>query len=95
MLIEAKNTWKCIMKKITGIFLSILLVSIIAVSASSANEVPEIIVQPQNPTYNIGAVAVYSVTAEGSGLTCTWHLVYEGVDYNISRVDDTYEPWIS
>ena len=30
--------------------------------------------QPQNPVYNIGAVAGYSVTVAGENLTCTWYL---------------------
>lgn len=47
----------------------------------SADGGAEIIAQPQNPTYNAGAVAIYSVTAMGENLTCSWYIDYNGTEY--------------
>lgn len=81
------------MKKITGILLCLMLVFLASASIFAADAAPQIIWQPQNPSYNPYAVATYSVTVQGENLSCTWHLVYDGVDYNISLFDDNYEPW--
>lgn len=81
------------MKKSCFIFMSVLLLWLAALPLFAESSPPEIICQPQNPTYNAYSVALYSVTAEGSDLSCTWHLVYDGVDYNISVMDDNFEPW--
>ena len=47
----------------------------------------EIISQPQNPTYNAGAVAIYSVTVKGENLTCRWYIDYNGSEYELTRLD--------
>lgn len=52
-----------------------------------------IIRQPQNPNYPEYSVAVYSVQAYGSNLSCTWFLNYNGKDYNISNNLGSLQPW--
>lgn len=81
------------MKKRLGILVSILFICLMTLPTFAADAPPEIVCQPQNPTYNPYAVALYSVTAKGNDLVCTWHLVFDGVDYNISKTDEVFDPW--
>ena len=53
----------------------------------------EIVFQPQNPTYNVGAVAIYSVTAQGENLTCRWYIDYNGTEYELTLMDEVVDPW--
>ena len=59
----------------------------------SADGGAEIIAQPQNPTYNAGAVAIYSVTARGQNLTCSWYIDYNGTEYELTLADEVVDPW--
>ena len=80
------------MKKLTAILLAIGLLCMLAMPAMAASE-PVITRQPQNPTYNEYATAMYTVTAHGSNLSCTWYMEYEGKTYNISNLSVGVQPW--
>jgi len=53
----------------------------------------KITAQPQNPTYNYGAVAMYSVKAKGKNLSCRWYILYNAIEYELTRIDEVIDPW--
>lgn len=53
----------------------------------------KITAQPQNPTYNDGAVAIYSVSAKGKNLSCRWYILYNAIEYELTRIDEVADPW--
>ena len=53
-----------------------------------------ILAQPQNYVYNVGAVAIYSVTVAGENLKCTWYLDFDGQTYDLSAPNMS-DPWLS
>lgn len=81
------------MKKIMSITLVIMLLCVLAISASAAPAEPEITLQPQSPNYPEYSVAIYTVKATGSNLTATWYMSWEGNTYEISDYTNAFEPW--
>ena len=53
---------------------------------------PEITLQPQSPIYPEYSCAVYTVKANGGGLSAVWYMDFEGKTYNISD-RSTIAPW--
>ena len=80
------------MKRTICVLLSILSLCFLAFPVL-AEQTPAIIRQIQNPIYGKYDVATYSVTAYGDSLKCTWYLLFEGKEYNISRTDGGAKPW--
>ena len=80
------------MKRTICVLLSILSLCFLAFPVP-AEQTPAIIRQIQNPIYGKYDVATYSVTAYGDSLKCTWYLLFEGKEYNISRTDGGAKPW--
>ena len=72
------------MKKLVTAVILVLFVLVITLSAHAAGQ-PTITLQPQSPNYPEYSCAVYTVKAEGSNLSATWYLQYNGKTYNISK----------
>ena len=81
------------MKKVICLLLVLLMCAALAVPALSAPEGPVITMQPQSPNYPEYSVAMYTVKANGSNLTATWFIEYEGKTYNASSIGGAMQPW--
>ena len=81
------------MKKILCMLSVVLLLCSMLIPATAASPEPKITMQPQNTQYSEYAVAIYTVKAEGSNLSATWYLEYEGKTYNVSDMTNGFEPW--
>ena len=81
------------MKKVIYLLLVLLMCALLAVPALSAPEGPVITMQPQSPNYPEYSVAMYTVKANGSNLTATWFIEYEGKTYNTSNIGGAMQPW--
>jgi len=80
------------MKKAILILVWFMLTFLVPMPVMAANG-PVITLQPQNPHYPEYSVAIYSVMAEGSNLSATWYLEYQGITYNLSDNLNASEPW--
>lgn len=81
------------MKKIVSLLLVILLCGLLTAPVLAAPEGPVITMQPQSPNYPKYSVAIYTVKAEGAGLTATWYIEYEGKTYDASQIGGAMQPW--
>ncbi|MBQ9847350.1 MAG: hypothetical protein IJO58_06040 [Clostridia bacterium] len=80
------------MKKLVTAVILVLFVLVITLSAHAAGQ-PTITLQPQSPNYPEYSCAVYTVKAEGSNLSATWYLQYNGKTYNTSKSIEGMQPW--
>ncbi|MBQ2815536.1 MAG: hypothetical protein IJE65_02580 [Clostridia bacterium] len=80
------------MKKIVIGLILVLFVSVITLSAYAAGQ-PTITLQPQNPNNPEYSCVLYSVKADGSNLSATWYLEYNGKTYNTSKRIYGMQPW--
>lgn len=80
------------MRKLFAIVTVLLMLLSFATPVLADSELA-ITMQPQSYHYPEYSVAMYSVTAEGRNLTCTWYLEYEGNTYNLSDNTNGFEPW--
>ena len=81
------------MKKVFSFLMVLLLCILPATPAGAAAEGPVITLQPQSPYYSPYSVAVYTVKADGSNLTATWYIEYDGKTYNASKLGGSMQPW--
>ncbi len=80
------------MKKLVTAIILVLFISAIVIPAHAAGQ-PTVTLQPQSPNYPEYSCAVYSVKAEGSNLSATWYLEYNGKTYNTSKTVEGIQPW--
>ena len=83
------------MKKALCTLLVILMFGLLAIPAMAAQEAPEITMQPQSPNYPEYSVAIYTVKVNGSNLSATWFIEYQGNIYNASQIGGVMQPWES
>lgn len=81
------------MRKGICLLLVFLIIGLLTVSAMAAPEKPEITQQPQSPNYPEYSVAIYTVKAEGTNLTATWYIEWQGKTYTASDIGGAMQPW--
>jgi len=80
-------------KKIICGFLICLLIGMLAVPTMAASDPPEITLQPQSPANPEYGVAIYTVEANGTNLSATWYMQWQGNTYTISQIGGTMQDW--
>ena len=81
------------MKKLFSFFIILLLCSLLTVPALATDPGPVITLQLQNLNYPQYSMAIYTVKADGTNLTATWYIEYEGKTYNASKPGGSMQPW--
>ena len=81
------------MRKVICLLLVLLMSFLFALPAMAAPEGPEITLQPQSPNYPEYSVAIYTVKAEGTNLTATWYIEWQGKTYTASNIGGSMQPW--
>ena len=81
------------MRKGICLLLVLLMSCLLVLPAMAAPEGPEITLQPQSPNYPNYSVAIYTVKAEGTNLTATWYIEWQGKTYTISNIGGAMQDW--
>lgn len=81
------------MKKLACILMAVLILGACVLPASAASDKPVITMNPQSPYYTEYAVAIYTVKVEGSNLSATWFIEYDGKTYDTSKLGGAMQSW--
>lgn len=81
------------MKRLLTVLLMISLLCVCAFAVSAAPDEPVITLQPQSPNYPEYSVAMYTVRAEGTNMTATWYMTWNGDTYTISNIGQISQAW--
>ena len=81
------------MRRAICLLLVLIMCAPLALPAFAAPEGPVITLQPQSPNYPNYSVAIYTVKVEGTNLSATWYMEWQGRTYEISAIGGSMQAW--
>lgn len=81
------------MRKVICLLLVLIICVLFALPTFAAPEGPVITLQPQSPNYPNYSVAIYTVKAEGTNLSASWYMEWQGKTYEISAIGGAMQAW--
>lgn len=81
------------MRKGICLILILLMSCLLILPAMAASGEPKITMHPQSPNYPTYSVAIYTVKAEGTNLTATWYIEWQGKTYTASDLGGAMQAW--
>ena len=81
------------MKKGICMFICMLMSCLLVLPVMAASEAPAITLQPQSAFFQSTETATYTVKAEGTNLSATWYMTWNGKTYTISDTGGAMQDW--